>query len=287
MKIKTINFHLWDSCNMRCKFCYATFTDIKSYKNEKSSLTLLEQKNIIKQMTLLGTEKVNFVGGEPTLCNWLPELVKYAKSLGLVTSIVSNGWKFKDINYLNQYEGTLDWLGISIDSFHEESLIKIGRANVGKTPIKLDEYKSIFNNCDGIGIKTKINTVVMSENYCEVLSPIINELKPKRWKVLKVMQVEGQNNKDFANCKISNSQFKEFIEANKLKLSEGIVLIMEEDDLIRGSYIMIDPKGRFFDSTSGKHHYSEPILSVGILKAVGQISFSEEKFIERGGNYAF
>ncbi len=287
MKIKTINFHLWDSCNMRCKFCYATFMDIKDSKNEKSSLTLQEQINIIDQMTLLGAEKVNFVGGEPTLCEWLPSLVKHAKSLGLVTSIVSNGWKFKDFEYMKQYEGILDWLGISVDSFQEETLIKIGRGNIGKTPIKLAEYKEIFKNCKNLGIKTKINSVVMSENYGELVSPIINELNPERWKVLKVMKVEGQNDKDFANCNISNSYFKDFIEKNREKLSKNIVMVEEEDELIRGSYIMIDPKGRFFDSTSGKHYYSEPILSIGINKAIAQISFSETKFNLRGGNYAF
>ena len=35
--------------------------------------------------------KLTFAGGEPTLCPWLPELIAHAKSLGLVTMLVTNG----------------------------------------------------------------------------------------------------------------------------------------------------------------------------------------------------
>ncbi|MBU3664162.1 MAG: radical SAM protein [Bacteroidetes bacterium] len=93
MSIKTINFHLWEACNMRCKFCFATFNDIKEYSSSKANLSKAQHLSIIKQIADFKVEKINFVGGEPTLCKWLPDLVSYAKSLGLKTSIVSNGWK--------------------------------------------------------------------------------------------------------------------------------------------------------------------------------------------------
>ena len=25
----SVNFHLWEPCNMRCRFCFATFQDVK------------------------------------------------------------------------------------------------------------------------------------------------------------------------------------------------------------------------------------------------------------------
>jgi hypothetical protein len=43
--------------------------------------------------------------------------------------------------------------------------------------------------------------------------------------------------------------------------------------------------GRFFDNAEGKHHYSEPILSVGIEEALNQICFDYQKFLSRGGVY--
>jgi hypothetical protein len=43
--------------------------------------------------------------------------------------------------------------------------------------------------------------------------------------------------------------------------------------MIRGSYIMVDPQCRFFDSTRGAHHYSRPILKVGMDAAFAEVDF--------------
>lgn len=90
--ITTVNYHLWKACNMRFKFCYATFQDYPKDFLPKEHLPLDESKLIIDQIAAHGFKKINFAGGEPTLSSWLPELVIYAKSLNLETSIVSNGW---------------------------------------------------------------------------------------------------------------------------------------------------------------------------------------------------
>jgi radical S-adenosyl methionine domain-containing protein 2 len=52
-----------------------------------------------------------------------------------------------------------------------------------------------------------------------------------------------------------------------------------------GSYIMVDPAGRFFDNLKGQYTYSEPILEVGIDKAFSQVTRDYKKFIDRGGKY--
>ena len=38
-----------------------------------------------------GFAKINFAGGEPTLCPWLSTLVHRAKALSMSTSVVTNG----------------------------------------------------------------------------------------------------------------------------------------------------------------------------------------------------
>ncbi len=287
MSIKTINFHLWEACNMRCKFCFATFKDIKDSSSSKTNLSKAQHLSIIKQIADFKVEKINFVGGEPTLCKWLPDLVAYAKSLGLKTSIVSNGWNLRTKEQLSKYEGTLDWLGISIDSFNEVTLKQIGRGHLGKIPISLPEYNQIFDNCREIGIKTKVNSVILSDNHQELVAKGINQLKPLRWKALQIMEVSGQNDQNYNEMKITRNQYNDFIRRNNEILNPLIELVLEDDDLIRGSYYMIDPLGRFFDSTKGFHSYSKPILEIGLEMAINQVSFSEQKFIERGGNYEF
>jgi len=68
-------------------------------------------------------------------------------------------------------------------------------------------------------------------------------------------------------------------------LKEIIDLVPEQNELMRGSYVMIDPAGRFFDNASGMHHYSKPILEVGVKEAYNEVTISNEKFRQRGGLY--
>ena len=61
----------------------------------------------------------------------------------------------------------------------------------------------------------------------------------------------------------------------------------ESSESIRGSYAMIDPQGRFFDSSVGEHTYSDPILCVGVEHAFSQVSFDRKAYEDRGGSYDF
>jgi radical S-adenosyl methionine domain-containing protein 2 len=51
------------------------------------------------------------------------------------------------------------------------------------------------------------------------------------------------------------------------------------------SYAMIDPSGRFFDNSSGKHEYSSPILNAGVNIAFEEMNYNFVGFINRGGIY--
>ncbi len=56
---------------------------------------------------------------------------------------------------------------------------------------------------------------------------------------------------------------------------------------MRGSYVMVDPLGRFFGNATGRHVYSQPILDVGVDAALAQVGFVPTKFEARGGTYAW
>ena len=51
--------------------------------------------------------------------------------------------------------------------------------------------------------------------------------------------------------------------------------------------LMIDPEGRFFDNTAGRHRYGPRILDVGVQAAWDGVAFSMRKFIARDGLYAY
>ena len=65
----------------------------------------------------------------------------------------------------------------------------------------------------------------------------------------------------------------------------GVKVVPETNELMTGSYAMVDPLGRFYDDVRGMRAYSDPILKVGAEKALSQVSVSPERFAERGGDY--
>ena len=139
-EVTTVNYHLWKPCNMSCGFCFATFLDLPL-----QGAAYLPQDDSIRLITLIAEArflKINFAGGEPTLCPWLSELIRHAKSLGLTTSVVTNGHSRITEAWLDNLDACLDILAISVDSVVAESQRKIGRTVKAR------------------GIRLKVNTVV-------------------------------------------------------------------------------------------------------------------------------
>lgn len=58
------------------------------------------------------------------------------------------------------------------------------------------------------GYGLKINTVVNSKNFHEDMSDFIRFAKPKRWKLLQVLPIKGQNDLQINDFKITDQQFQ-------------------------------------------------------------------------------
>lgn len=281
MKTKTVipavNYHLWQACNMRCKYCFATFQDVKKTILPKGHLPMDKSMILIEQLAEYGFKKITFAGGEPTLCPWLDQLIAHAKRNGLTTMIVSNGSGIT-IEKLKLWKGYLDWITLSIDSSELETHDNIGR--VSKTKVNYPELISLIKL---YGYRFKINTVVNRFNFTENFSDFIKLYEPERWKIFKALQVDGQNSNSFREVMISDEEFNKFLILNNVKNIRAAVIENNED--MRGSYVMIDPAGRFYDSVKGCHTYSKPILDIGIEEALKMVDVNSEKFKKRGGIY--
>lgn len=191
-KVPSVNYHLWEPCNMKCRFCFATFQDVRQEMNlPKGHLPKEECLLVVDRIAEFGFEKINFAGGEPTLCPWLPNLIAQAKGHGMTTSIVTNGSRITD-QWLDNLNGNLDWIGLSIDTVDPEKSRRTGRAIGGRIPITEEEYLDIIGEIKRHGIRLKINTVVNSANWEEDFTPFIREAKPERWKLFQVLRVRGQ-----------------------------------------------------------------------------------------------
>jgi radical S-adenosyl methionine domain-containing protein 2 len=268
---------------MRCKFCFATFQDVKQSILPKGHLPREQAIEVVIQLAKLGFEKITFAGGEPTLCPWLWELIATAKDSGMTTMVVTNGSKISE-EYLKQNKNILDWIAVSIDSINPVTNLATGRAICGSSPLSNNFYKSLIDMIKQHGYGLKINTVVNSKNFQDDMCEFISHAKPKRWKVLQALPVTGQNDQFIQDFTVTEEQFQQFLDTHKTLM--GVTQVVSETNLqIKGSYAMVDPAGRFFDNAAGKHNYSQPILQIGSKSAIKQVNYDLGKFVSRGGIY--
>lgn len=279
----SVNFHLWEPCNMRCKFCFATFQDVKQSVLPNGHLPKFQAIEVVKSLADFGFQKITFAGGEPTLCPWISELIQNAKQKGMTTMIVTNGSRLSE-EFLNQNQDNLDWIAISVDSLNPETNLAMGRAIAGRNPLTLDYYQSVITKIKSFGYGLKINTVVNHQNCKEDMSDFIKFAKPKRWKILQALPISGQNDSSIDEMKISDVEFENFIQKHQ-DMKNYTEIIAESNKQMTSSYLMVDPAGRFFDNSLGFHSYSDKILDVGVENALKQVSFDEIMFESRGGIY--
>lgn len=269
---------------MRCRFCFATFQDVKQdMELPKGHLPEQDCISIVEQLAQEGFEKINFAGGEPTLCKWLPDLISRAKRHGMVTSIVTNGSRITT-EWLNGLNGVLDWIALSIDTVDPERLNRIGRT-VRNVPITKKEYLQKIDAIKQRGIRLKINTVVTSKTWQEDFTSFVGLAKPERWKILQALPVKGQNDEHIADLEITKDQFEAYVQRNRIVENDEIIVVPESNELMTASYIMVDPAGRFFDNDRGTYTYSRPILDVGVKEALKDVAINAERFLKRGGQY--
>ena len=127
--IPSVNFHLWKPCNMKCRFCFATFQDVGRDVLPKGHLPREGCLSVVDALASAGFVKINFAGGEPTLCTWLPDLIQRAKELGCTTSIVTNGSRISP-EWLNCVGDSLDWATLSIDTLDPQKLEELGCVDI-------------------------------------------------------------------------------------------------------------------------------------------------------------
>jgi len=282
---RSVNLHFWRPCNMRCGFCFATYEDTRELL-PRGHLDRHALLRLIDALAHHGAEKLTLVGGEPTLCPWLDELLARAKDAGLVTMIVSNGSRLLEAGYMERDLRRLDWLTLSVDSLDHDHNIAAGRTVNGRT-LSARELLDIGARARALGMRLKLNTVVHRLNRDEDLSAFVRELGPSRWKLFQVLPVDGQNHERFAEFEIDRASFDAFVDRHRELAAWGVDIVAEINEDMRGTYAMIDPAGRFYDSATGRHRYSDPVLEVGVERAWEQVCFDPQRFQARGGDYDF
>jgi radical S-adenosyl methionine domain-containing protein 2 len=271
----SINLHLTELCNMKCEVCFAKYP--KGHRLGTDGW--LECLHAIDRDTMhISRRKINFAGGEPTLLPYLGKLIVEAKKLGFTTGIVTNGSSV-DEAFLERCAGYLDTIGVSVDSISPATNLLLGRYAEG-IAWGSDEYLGLARKIRSWGYSLKINTVVSKLNLQEDFSGFIAEASPERWKVMQCLIVEGQND-SAARLAISDFEYREFLSRHEASRN----LITEHSESMRGSYVMIDPRGLPYGNASGIATYGQPVRSGGLLAQLHCLGYSVEKARERGADH--
>ena len=279
-----VNWHFWPWCNYGCKFCFARFEDIPRADRLPKEIAI----TVPEMLAAAGADKITFVGGEPTLCPYLGDLLAASKDVGMTTCIVSNATGLTE-EFLDEWGHLIDWVGLSIDASNDEIHAEIGRGMRGDLARQrshhLELAKQVWASCTQRGIRMKLNTVVCKANLEDDMSALVMELKPERWKIFEVLPVEGQNDGDVDDMLLEEGEFNSWVERHRWVADEGIQFVPENNELMRGSYAMLDALGRFYSNTEGGHTYGPSILDVGVMRAWEENCFLEDRFHDRGGIY--
>lgn len=265
------NWHITSKCNYNCTFCYA--------RNLKGELKdLLKANDVLYHLGNLGITKINFVGGEPMMHPLIFESVELAKDMGFTTSITTNGSLCNE-DTIARFDGTLDWMGLSLDSVSEITEIELGRG----TGNHLAHILELSNLIRESGIKLKINTTITKKTYMEDMQPLIEQLTPDRWKVFQFLHVKGQNDHAVPLFALSPDEFASFkLRHEHIRLHNGTSPVFESADDMVDSYLMVNPEGNLFINTD--HEYREIPLHDVTPDTISDL-INQEKYLSRGAVY--
>lgn len=232
---RSICWNITSRCNEKCEFCYRILTD-KENSIEKN-------RKILELLTKLSVNKISWTGGEALLYPNLLELLKIAKSNGIINNILTNG-KILSKEKILELEQYVDYITLSYDSENDETYEKMGRGKThGKKIIEILDF--IQNN--NIDIKIKINTLVSKLNIEEIenIGKTLTKYKIERWKLFKFIPLRNKSIHNSDKFIISNKEFYNTV--SKIKKLYGNKININEcnEGEIQNNYLLINSIGDF------------------------------------------
>lgn len=171
-EIDYLRVSVTDKCNLRCIYCMGE-KDNNFLKNDEK-LTDDEIYRIVKESSELGIKKVRITGGEPLV---RPDLVKIVSKINSIPGIeeiylTTNGILLADMIDELAANG-LKGVNISLDSLNEERFNKVTRLG------KLNKALEAIDKSIALGIKVKLNTVIVNDINKDEIIDFVNLTKEK------------------------------------------------------------------------------------------------------------
>ncbi len=146
-------------CNMACPICFA-YAGASKYVYEPSYEQIVEMIKLLRRNSPWAANALQFSGGEPTLRNDLPDLVREAKKAGIThVEVNTNGIRLaEDIDYYKRLlDSGMSTLYFQFDGLREE----IDRRLRGR--VMLPVRKKVIENARKLGHKSIVLVVTLAK----------------------------------------------------------------------------------------------------------------------------
>ncbi len=147
-------------CNMACPICFA-YVGAANYVYEPSYEQIVEMIKVLRSNSPWACNALQFSGGEPTLRNDLPDLIKEAQKAGIThIEVNTNGIRIaEDITYFKKLlDSGLSTLYLQFDGLKEEIYRKT-RARADMIPVKM----KVIENARTIGLDSIVLVVTLAK----------------------------------------------------------------------------------------------------------------------------
>jgi MoaA/NifB/PqqE/SkfB family radical SAM enzyme len=157
-----------NTCTFACDYCTEITLKRATIRREKVL-------SLVDEASELGTELISLTGGEPTIADYLSELISYLRGKGILSKVTTSGYgrNAQNENYLKQLlEAGLDFLTSSYYSLNTELYAYVTGRRDAKKQVegfirKLQKLKSNGHDC-----YWNINILVDNLNYRQLPATI-------------------------------------------------------------------------------------------------------------------
>lgn len=203
-------------CNRECVFCSNPYVE--------DELTFEEAKRQIDDYAGKGVNEIVFTGGEPTLNDNLPELIKYCKSIGMACRIITNAQKLADAKYAKKlYDAGLKHAMISVYSHKKEIEEKLTETK-GSFEKTIKGIKNSLRYFPAVNINITINSLnckdlhetieFLVEKFPEIKHFVFNNIDAtgraleNKWTVPRLVDIELGLSKALECLKLHEKTFR-------------------------------------------------------------------------------
>ena len=171
-EIDYLRVSVTDNCNLRCIYCMDEKGN-KFLKNDEK-LTDDEIYKVVKESAKLGIKKVRITGGEPLVRAGIVSLISKINNIEGIEEIylTTNCILLADMIDELARNG-LKGVNISLDSLKEERFKKLTRIG------KLNNVLEAIDKAIALGIKVKLNTVIVNDINKDEIIDFVNLTKEK------------------------------------------------------------------------------------------------------------